>query len=147
MWPGVVHMPEWKTYLSQGPYPFSTPLPTWFSTRNGTANGYDLLCKLFEWDPARRITARETLSHPWFQEDGGCAAASVFEGSSIPYPSRRVTHDDNGDAKMGSWVRATLRASADTRLPPSLAGARLPGSSNFRPATGALPNAKRTKLR
>lgn len=27
---------------------------------------------------------------------------SVFEGSSITYPSRRVTHEDNGDAKMGS---------------------------------------------
>jgi len=29
---------------------------------------------------------------------------SVFEGSSITYPSRRVTHEDNGDAKMGSYV-------------------------------------------
>lgn len=138
-------MPEWKTYLSQGPYPTSSPLPTWYSNRSGSSNGYDLLTRLFEWDPAKRITARESLSHPWFQEDGGCAAESVFEGSSIPYPTRRVTHEDNGDAKMGSWVRATLRA--DNSLPPSLAGARLPGSSNFRPATGTLPNAKRTKLR
>lgn len=28
---------------------------------------------------------------------------SVFEGSSISYPTRRVTHEDNGDAKMGSY--------------------------------------------
>lgn len=27
---------------------------------------------------------------------------SVFDGSSITYPQRRVTHEDNGDAKMGS---------------------------------------------
>lgn len=145
-WSGVVSMPEWKTYLSQGPYPTSSPLPTWYANRSGSSNGYDLLIKLFEWDPAKRVTARESLSHPWFQEEGGCGVASVFEGSTIPYPSRRVTHEDNGDAKMGSWVRATLRADA-TSLPPSLAGGRLPSSSNFRPSTGALPNAKRTKLR
>lgn len=28
--------------------------------------------------------------------------SSVFEGSNIVYPTRRVTHEDNGDAKMGS---------------------------------------------
>jgi hypothetical protein len=27
---------------------------------------------------------------------------SVFEGSNIAYPTRRVTHEDNGDSKMGS---------------------------------------------
>lgn len=97
-----MHMPEWKTYLTNGPYTTSNPLPTWYSNRSGSSNGYDLLTKLFEWDPTKRITARDALAHPWFQEDGGCAAESVFEGSTIPYPSRRVTHEDNGDAKMGS---------------------------------------------
>ncbi|TXT12935.1 hypothetical protein VHUM_01336 [Vanrija humicola] len=134
-WPGILHMPEHKTYLSQGPYPTGNPLPTWYGSRSGSSNGYDLLSKLFEWDPAKRITAREALVHPWFQEDGGCGTASVFEGSTITYPQRRVTHEDNGDAKMGS-------------LPPSLAGGRLPSSSNFRPATGASQLAnKRAKLR
>jgi cyclin-dependent kinase 8/11 len=149
-WHGVVHMPEWKTYLSQGPYQTNTPLIQWYNQRGGSANGFDLLTQLFKWDPARRITARQALAHPWFQEDGGCAASSVFEGSTIPYPTRRVTHEDNGDAKMGSWVRASLSSSssmslssqlnrnpADTRLPPSLAGGRLPSSSNFRPPTVA----------
>lgn len=27
---------------------------------------------------------------------------SVFDGSTVTYPTRRVTHEDNGDAKMGS---------------------------------------------
>ena len=27
---------------------------------------------------------------------------SVFEGSSVVYPQRKVTHEDNGDVKMGS---------------------------------------------
>jgi cyclin-dependent kinase 8/11 len=111
-------MPEYKTYLTTGPYPLTNPLPNWYSSRSSSALGYELLCRLFEWDPAKRITARETLQHAWFQEEGGVAASyvfsavdffmiinadrSVFEGSSITYPSRRVTHEDNGDAKMGS---------------------------------------------
>jgi cyclin-dependent kinase 8/11 len=110
-------MPEYKTYLNLGPYNTTSPLPAWYHSRSSSAHGYDLLCRLFEWDPAKRITARECLGHPWFQEDGGvnskCVDAvfmeierltvrSVFEGSTTTYPTRRVTHEDNGDAKMGS---------------------------------------------
>jgi hypothetical protein len=101
-------------------YLTGTPLPAWYSTRSSSSQGYDLLTKLFAWDPARRLTARESLAHPWFQEEGGVAAKcvgyclllaaeevlmsirSVFEGSTIVYPTRRVTHEDNGDSKMGS---------------------------------------------
>ncbi|ORY27997.1 cyclin-dependent protein kinase [Naematelia encephala] len=136
-WPGVVHMPEWKSYQLCGHMPTPHPLPNWYHSRSNSSLGYDLLCRLFEWDPAKRLTAREALSHGWFHEEGGVKAKSVFEGSSITYPTRRVTHEDNGDAKMGS-------------LPPSLAAPRLPSSSNFRPASGPLgggPNTKRTKLR
>ncbi|WVQ95380.1 serine/threonine-protein kinase SSN3 [Kwoniella sp. CBS 9459] len=136
-WPGIVHMPEWKTYQTSGPYPNPNPLPNWYHNRSSSAQGYDLLTRLFEWDPARRLTAREALAHPWFQEEGGVAAKSVFEGSSVVYPTRRVTHEDNGDAKMGS-------------LPPSMAQPRLPSSSNFRPAsaniTHSQPARKKTRL-
>ncbi|WVQ86170.1 serine/threonine-protein kinase SSN3 [Cryptococcus sp. DSM 104549] len=133
-WPGIVHMPEYRTYQTTGPYQTNNPLPQWYQNRSSSAQGYDLLLKLFEWDPARRITARDALAHPWFQENGGVAAESVFEGSNIQYPTRRVTHEDNGDAKMGS-------------LPPSMAGPRLPSSSNFRPASAALAQPARKKPR
>ncbi|KAI9637189.1 cyclin-dependent protein kinase [Dioszegia hungarica] len=136
VWPGITHMPEYKTYLNSGPYPTPHPLPSWYSSRSSSATGYELLCKMFEWDPARRITAREALGHGWFLDEGGVDVKSVFDGSTISYPQRRVTHEDNGDAKMGS-------------LPPSLANPRLPGSSNYRPASVSLAAAaaKRTKLR
>ncbi|KAK4685730.1 hypothetical protein P7C73_g4412, partial [Tremellales sp. Uapishka_1] len=121
-------------------YPTPTPLPSWYSNKSPSQAGYNLMTKLFEWDPAKRLTAKEALAHPWFNEDGGVAASSVFEGSTISYPTRRVTHEDNGDSKMGS-------------LPPTLAAGnltnpRLPSSSNFRTSTGnPTQNAKRTKLR
>ena len=74
---------------------------------------------------------------------------SVFEGSSITYPSRRVTHEDNGDAKMGSYVVLCLLIDSILiyRLPPSLAAPRLPSSSNFRPPSAINAPVKRTKLR
>jgi cyclin-dependent kinase 8/11 len=74
---------------------------------------------------------------------------SVFEGSSITYSSRRVTHEDNGDAKMGSYVVSSLPRNFVLihRLPPSLAAPRLPSSSNFRPPSAINAPVKRTKLR
>jgi len=71
-------MPEYKTYLITGPYPTTNPLPTWYSSRSSSALGYDLLTRLFEWDPAKRITARESLQHAWFQEEGGVDASYVI---------------------------------------------------------------------
>ncbi|KAH7152099.1 kinase-like domain-containing protein [Dactylonectria estremocensis] len=43
-------------------------------------NFLDLLQKIFVYDPARRITAKEALRHPWFQEpvrDDGTEAARI----------------------------------------------------------------------
>lgn len=65
------YMPEYKTYLQQGPYNQNNPLTAWYTSRSSSAKGFDLLGRLFEWDPAKRITAREALMHPWFNEEGG----------------------------------------------------------------------------
>ena len=43
------------------------------------ANGVDLLSKMLQYDPARRITANEALKHPFFFDvagtSGGAASA------------------------------------------------------------------------
>jgi dual-specificity kinase len=42
----------------------------------------DLLEKMFVYDPARRITAKEALQHPWFRErarDDGTEAARIAQ--------------------------------------------------------------------
>ena len=48
-------------------------LPTWYKQKcppqSYSASGYALLCALFEFDPERRITARQALASPWFTED------------------------------------------------------------------------------
>ena len=83
------------------------------------------------------------------QREPELTGRSVFEGSSITYPSRRVTHEDNGDAKMGSYVITSFIRMyiLIIRLPPSLAAPRLPSSSNFRPPSAINAPVKRTKLR
>lgn len=44
-------------------------------------NFLDLLRKIFVYDPAKRITAKQALNHPWFKEmaqpDDGTEAAKI----------------------------------------------------------------------
>ncbi|KAI9934352.1 cyclin-dependent protein kinase [Aspergillus wentii] len=118
-WPGLVSMPEYSQLqslaLSRGHGHFNRPsnLEGWYTgclknngystTSNaGTpgADGYDLLSRLLEYDPTKRITAKEALEHPYFQ-NGGPIPANCFEGFEGKYPHRRVTQDDN-DMRTGS---------------------------------------------
>jgi serine/threonine protein kinase len=83
------------------------PLPTWYSSRSGSAQGYDLLCKLFEWDPARRITAREALAHPWFKEEGG------VNFKWVPFSLMCMVNDD---MPRGGSLSHVLKAHPDCRV-------------------------------
>ncbi|KAK2741120.1 cyclin-dependent protein kinase [Myotisia sp. PD_48] len=56
--------------------------------------GFDLLSKLLEYDPAKRITAKDALQHPYFST-GSSVSTNCFEGFEGKYPNRRVSQDDN----------------------------------------------------
>lgn len=58
--------------------------------------GYNLLAALLEYDPEKRMTAREALQHPYFTANGERVPANCFEGLNTEYPKRRVSQDDNG---------------------------------------------------
>jgi len=69
------------------------PSPTWFSVATNKTQEImpsntafsrqflDLLKKIFVYDPAHRITAKQALQHPWFREvahpDDGTEAAKI----------------------------------------------------------------------
>lgn len=117
-WPGLVTMPEYsqlqslaltRASSSNHHHQFARPssLDAWYQNclKNGGysststigtpgTDGFDLLSRLLEYDPTKRITAQEALEHPYFKT-GGPVSADCFQGLESRYPHRRVTQDDS----------------------------------------------------
>ena len=118
-WPGLVDMPEYNQLQTlaigrTGPYPSGSGLhrggsglENWYNTclRNGNypsdstpgAEGYDMLSRLLEYDPSKRMTAEQALEHDYFRASTGKihVSGNCFEGLDEQYPHRRVSSDDN----------------------------------------------------
>ncbi|KAI0315157.1 kinase-like domain-containing protein [Amylostereum chailletii] len=92
-WPGIRDMPEYNNARRLDAYP--NRLYEWCRQRIASNAGYDLLRLLFTYDPDRRLTAKEALTHKWFFEDPR-PTDNVFQSVSTPHmpPHRRITQDD-----------------------------------------------------
>ncbi|KAF9035932.1 kinase-like domain-containing protein [Panaeolus papilionaceus] len=67
-WPGVKDMQDYQA-MKRLDY-FTNRLLDWFRSRAQHAiSVHDLLRRLFFYDPEKRLTAREALNHPWFQDE------------------------------------------------------------------------------
>ncbi|KAJ5940633.1 hypothetical protein N7516_000801 [Penicillium verrucosum] len=118
-WPGLASMPEYSQLqslvLHRQPSHFhrGSNLEGWYQSclKNGGytstsaagtpgADGFDVLSRMLEYDPSKRITAEQALEHPYFT-NGGPISGNCFEGIEGKYPHRRVTQDDN-DIRTGS---------------------------------------------
>ncbi|XP_076945243.1 cyclin-dependent kinase B2-2-like [Bidens hawaiensis] len=62
IWPGVSKLKDWHEYPQWKPQKVSTAVP------NLDANGLDLLSKMFEYEPSRRISAKKAMEHPYFDD-------------------------------------------------------------------------------
>ncbi|QIW96128.1 hypothetical protein AMS68_001646 [Peltaster fructicola] len=79
----------------------------------------DLLKRLLEYDPLKRITAEEALKHPYFIGSDGLSAPpsfNCFEHLETKYPARKVSTDphDIGHGGMSSAKRGMLDDSLRT---------------------------------
>lgn len=66
----------------------------------------DLLRKIFVYDPKKRITAREALKHPWFEElveDDGTEAGRIrVERERLARQREREQEQEQGQAVAGA---------------------------------------------
>ncbi|KAH8826492.1 CMGC/CDK/CDK8 protein kinase [Flagelloscypha sp. PMI_526] len=98
-WPMLPHLPEYAAFkrLTSTTAPLPPRLQDWCNMRIRNQNGFDLLHNLFLYDPTQRLTARQAILHPWFDEDP-IPTKNVFEGvgmgKHLVPPVRRVTKEE-----------------------------------------------------
>jgi len=124
-WKDVTELPEWHRIRGWQQIPSKLRQSIQINA-NGTA--FDLLTKMIEYDPAKRITAEEALKHPYFKEPplpamNSFAVPPGTKGSSIIRYTRRqvlqVDKDVDGFIPTSSSGTTTSTHSTSQQTPVS----------------------------
>lgn len=105
IWPDLAALPDWQTGSGNMKwkdtiierewhhYPIFTPDNAMKLQQKSypDINAYNLLCKMLEYDPQKRISASDALDHPYFKQDPA-PGKNVFQ---MDYPSRAQLRKTN----------------------------------------------------
>lgn len=111
-WPLLAAMPEYSQLSSLAVGNPRVPRPmgleNWYnqwlktnqypkdsSSATPGPEGLSILSGLLEYDPEKRLTAEEALQHAYFKDMDEGLKMNCFDGSSVKYPCRRVSREDN----------------------------------------------------
>ena len=99
-WSNLHKYPEYEQFLK---FPkFRNNLPAWYHSTSGRdKNVLDLLYKLLEYDPIKRIDAIDSLDHNYFTNSDYPVCENVFEGLNYKYPARRIHTNDSDIMDLG----------------------------------------------
>lgn len=117
-WPLLSSYPEYHqlgSLFAAGARPQrSTGLQAWYNQilSNGQYSsplnspgkeGFDLLAALLTYDPEKRLTAEQALKHPYFAGVAGQPPSeNCFGESTITYPKRKISQEDNAASLPGT---------------------------------------------
>ncbi|KAK9266214.1 hypothetical protein L1049_012417 [Liquidambar formosana] len=125
-WPTLVNLPHWQSDLQhiQGHKYDNTGLNT-FVHISPKSPAFDLLSKMLEYDPRRRITAAQALEHDYFRIDplpGRNALVPCQSGEKVVnYPTRPV--DTTTDFEGTTSLQPSQPVSSGNAVSGNMAGA------------------------
>lgn len=107
IFPGIVELKEYKpaTYKR-----YDRPASLAHLVPGLTAEGVDLLTRMMQYDPAKRITAREAMDHPFFSDLAPHVKAGGIIG--VPFAKSGITAASVGGGKGGASAAAGGAAAA-----------------------------------
>ncbi|KAG8807956.1 cyclin-dependent protein kinase [Serendipita sp. 411] len=114
VWPDLKIMPEYQSLQAMNPGRWKvSSLHVWWNNHKQLKSemGYNLLAKLFEYDPGARLTARQALDHAWFGEEP-LPNHNVFFSTRDTYPQRRIS--DDAPSMLGTSTAHASRPNSGT---------------------------------